>query len=241
MKSGDSAFGQELEVFRTEEETAQQCFFAYLAIRETAARDEAVLRFLDTASLFWLTTEHALLLAAFVALGRVFDQASRHNVNRLLMIGADDLSLFSKPNLARRKREEGLTPTDAAAYVSNAYEPTSKDFRGLRKSVAKQRKIYETRYRDIRDKIFAHKEISHPDDTNALFKKTKIEEMKALFAFLHALHEALWELLFNGREPTLKIGDFVLPPAPKISGQSQNPGEEIAHEIAEFLTGGTND
>jgi hypothetical protein len=200
-----------------------------------------VLRSLNTASLFWLTAEHALLLAAFVALGRVFDQNSRYNIDRLLAIGAGNLSLFSKPNLARRKREEGLSTSDAAAYVSTAYEPTYKDFRGLRKKVAERRRIYETRYRSIRDKIFAHKELSHPDDTSALFKKTNIKELKEIFGFLHSVHDSLWELLFNGREPALRIVDFVLPPAPKISGRSQKPGEIIAREITKFLSARTRD
>jgi hypothetical protein len=36
--------------------------------------------------------------------------------------------------------------------------------------------------------------------------------MKALFAFLDALDNALFHLLHNGRKPTLEIRPFVLPP-----------------------------
>lgn len=235
MKSGETAFGQELEVFRKEEESAQQYFFAYLAIRNLAARDERVLRSLNTASLFWLTTEHALLLSAFIALGRVFDQSSRHNVDRLLKMGSNDLVLFSKASLARRKQAEGLTATQAADYVSDKSEPTVKDFRSLRRKVAEQRSIYEARYRDIRDKIFAHKELSDPIVTNALFEKTNIEEMKGIFAFLHSLNDALWELLFNGRTPELRTVEFTLPPLSTLAGRSSKPGETIARELTTFL------
>jgi hypothetical protein len=35
----EAAFEQELEIFRKEEETAQQHFFAYLSVREHAASD----------------------------------------------------------------------------------------------------------------------------------------------------------------------------------------------------------
>jgi hypothetical protein len=89
MKSGETIFGQELEVFRKEKETAQQYFFAYLAIRDLAAREEAILHFMNDTPLFWITAHHALLLGAFVALGRVFDQNSHHNVDRLLKVASE--------------------------------------------------------------------------------------------------------------------------------------------------------
>jgi hypothetical protein len=57
------------------------------------------------------------------------------------------------------------------------------------------------RYRDIRHKVFAHKATADMTEINGMFAKTNIEEMKALFGFLHALHEALWELFNNGRKP----------------------------------------
>jgi len=41
-------------------------------------------------------------------------------------------------------------------------------------------------------------------EINEMFAKTNIEEMKALFGFLHALHEALWEAFNNGRKPDVK-------------------------------------
>src|SRR5262249_51272871 len=151
------------------------------------------------------TTDNALLLAAFVALGRIFDQRSRHNVDRLLKIASEDLGLFSKAALVRRKEAEGLPSVHAAPFAEHAFEPTAADFRLLRKDVAERRRAYEARYRDVRDKIFAHNEIADIERTNEMFAKTNIEEMKGIFAFLHALHEALWQLLYNGRELTLRI------------------------------------
>jgi hypothetical protein len=62
-------FEIELEVFRTEEETAQQYFFCYLSVRSLAAKSAAVLAAMNTAPLFWITTHHAMLLSAIIALG----------------------------------------------------------------------------------------------------------------------------------------------------------------------------
>jgi hypothetical protein len=74
--TAEAAFEQELEIFRKEEETAQQHFFAYLSVRELAASDIEVLRAMNTTPLFWLTTHHAMLMSTFIALGRIFDRFS---------------------------------------------------------------------------------------------------------------------------------------------------------------------
>jgi AbiU2 len=68
----------ELEIFRTEEETAQQYFFAYLSVRSMAAENSDVLKMMNINPLFWVTAHHAMLLSTFVALGRIFDLKSKH-------------------------------------------------------------------------------------------------------------------------------------------------------------------
>jgi hypothetical protein len=199
------------------------------------ANDPEILRLLNEAPLFWKTTRHALLLAAFVALGRLFDQNSRHNLDRLLTTASEDLTLFSRAGLAKRRQAEGMGAAEAATYVATAYEPTVADFRAFRRQVRGWRRTYEARYRDIRDKIFAHKELSDQTDTRPLFENTNIEEMKRLFAFLHALHTALWELLHNGRRPELReIEQFDLTPA--VSGRSDKPAEIVTEEAEAFFS-----
>jgi hypothetical protein len=74
--------------------------------------------------------------------------------------------------------------------------------------------------------------LSDTIDTDQLFKKTNIDEMKRLFAFLHALHNALWELLINGRRPELKIEQFNPKP---IRGRSNNPGEIVTEQAEDFF------
>jgi hypothetical protein len=231
----DDLFKHELEVFRKEEEVAQQYFFSWLQIRTEFATDEQLLDRINDTPLFWGTTHHALLLAAFVALGRVFDQRSRHNVDALLRLGNHHLDIFSRAALKERKIREGLNPEFAATYASDKYEPTAKDFRELRAEVDKRRKVYVARFRDVRDKIYAHKELSDHDAMNALLGKATINGLKSIFGFLHALHEALWELLYNGRRPILDLPDFELPPTPATGGRNRTPGEIVAREAAEFF------
>src|SRR5271168_5073785 len=111
MPAQGTDFEEELEVFRTEEETAQQYFCAYLSVRSLAASDGNVLANMNNTPLFWRTTHHAMVLAAFIALGRIFDQdqKSDHNIDKLMRVVGDGLSLFTKPVLAARKVAAGLT------------------------------------------------------------------------------------------------------------------------------------
>jgi hypothetical protein len=152
-------FEEELDVFRNEEETAQQYFFAYLSVKSLAASDGDVLANMNSTPLFWRTTHHAMVLAAFVAVGRIFDQdqKSDHNVDKLMRVTGDSLSLFTKPALAARNVAAGLTQQEADAYVDSAYELTWSDVRDLKKRVAHWRRIYEDRYRDVRHLVFAHR------------------------------------------------------------------------------------
>ena len=220
---------------RMREQVAQQYFFSWLQIRTEVATDGQLLDRINDTPLFWGTTHHALLVAAFVALGRVFDQGSRHNVDALLRLGSKHLNIFTRAALKERRIREGDQSEFAAAYVSDKYEPTAKDFRELRAEVDKHRKIYVARFRNVRDKIYAHKELPDLDVMNALLAKATLNELKAIFGFLHALHEAFWELLHNGRRPILCLPDFELPPMPATCGRNQTPGEMVAREAAKFF------
>jgi hypothetical protein len=197
-------FERELEIFRTEAEQAIQFLYVYLAIHDTAGGSQSVHDMLNDAALFWNTSLGALQTAAFIALGRVFDQhsKSKHNVDRLLGLAQKNPGIFSKVALSARKA--GLSPADLANYLQDVYVPTAKDFRHLRAMVGKHRKIYEAKYRDIRHKWFAHKEISDSAEIGALMAKTNIRELQRLVTFLGSLYEALWELFFNGRKPVVR-------------------------------------
>jgi hypothetical protein len=152
-----------------------------------------------------------------------------------LRLGSNHRDIFTRAALKERRIREGSNPEFAAAYASDKYEPTAKDFRELRTEVDKHRKVYVARFRDVRDKIYAHKELSDHEAMNELLAKATIDELKAIFGFLHALHEALWELLHNGRCPILRLPDFELRPIPATPGRNQTPGEIVAREAAEFF------
>lgn len=198
-------FEHELEVFRTESEAASQFFYAYLTVHAVAAERNGVYRALNEAPLFWNTSLGALQTATFIALGRVFDQKSPHNLDKVLRIAQDNRDVFSKAALGRRKQGKAPDPPSwLADYLTDVYEAKPEDFRQIRGHVKKWRKVYDDNYRDLRNKLFAHKEASGGLQTKALFAKTNIREMQRMLAFLGALHDALQQLFLNGRKPVLR-------------------------------------
>lgn len=233
-----TSFEDELEVFRTEEETAQQYFFAYLSVRSLAANDENVLQNMNSTPLFWRTTHHAMLLAAFVALGRIFDQdpKSDHNIDRLMRVTGDNLHLFTRAALAARRVASGaMTQKQADEYAVDAYEMTASDVRDLKKQVAHWRRVYEDKYRDVRHFVFAHKK--KKETVEQVLARTDIEEIKQFFGFLAGLYQALDQLYLNGRRPIVRVRVFALPP--KSGASSMSPGERAyaeGHEVLRMVT-----
>ncbi len=192
----EERFETELEVFRKEADEAVQHLYAYLTMHAVAAEDRSVRQLYNTCPLFWLTTLRGLQISLFMVLGRIFSQESKHNINALLKIAETDREIFSRDSLAARKST--IQSLDVQAYVSDTYAPTREDFRGFRREVKEWRRIYEANYREVRNQIFAHAEVSEPDDVGALFAKTNIQELELLATDLVEFHARLQGLLQNG-------------------------------------------
>lgn len=239
MADPAAEFEQELEVLRTEAEAAAQFFYSYLTIHAVAGDHRPVYRLLNGSALFWNTILAGLQTSTFIVLGRILDQSSAHNVDRVLKIAQNHPDIFSRAALGKRKQGNLKTPPDwLPEYLEGAYVPKAVDFRRLRAHVQKQRKIYNDKYRDLRRKVFAHKELTDPAAVSALFAKTNIRELQRLLVFFSRLYDALWQLFFNGRKPTLRPRRYSLKrmrdlPSPPEIGRSVH--ERIAHEAEQFL------
>jgi hypothetical protein len=69
MLSVTKDFEVQLELFRTEAESAIQYFYAWNTVHAIAAKSKAVCHLLNEAPLFWNTNLGALQTSTFVALG----------------------------------------------------------------------------------------------------------------------------------------------------------------------------
>ncbi|PYT48483.1 MAG: hypothetical protein DMG44_14420 [Acidobacteria bacterium] len=238
MTTPDERFESELDVFRTEAAQGTQFFYAYVAVRAAATAHEPVLKLLNQSALFWNTNLAALQTSAFIVLGRIFDQTSPHNLDRVLRIARDNPRIFSRVSLGRRRQgNKSEPPPWLAEFLRAAYEPTPKDFRRIRAHVRKWRRVYEKNYRDLRHKVFAHNVVDR-DETAALFGRTNIRELQRMFVFLNSLHEALWQSFVNGARLVLRPLRYSV----KRMRALPSPGtgrwatqERITHEVTEFL------
>jgi hypothetical protein len=95
-------FVDELKIFQVEEAAAQQYFFGYLTVTQMAVENSEFLELVHTYPWFWITAHHAMFMATFVALGRIFDQDTPHNVDALMSAVSAQIKEFSVDTLKAR-------------------------------------------------------------------------------------------------------------------------------------------
>lgn len=202
IEEAERVFEAELEVFRTEVEAVLQFLYAYLGLHVILGADPDALRRVNASPLLWKTIDGALHGSAFIALGRIFDQDSEHNLDRLLGLAQRHLGIFAKDRLGERKRRgSDNADTWLPAYLETAHVATVDDLREAKRQVSDRRQVFERIYRPIRNKIFAHKALVDASEVNALYEQTNIDELAGIVTFLHQLHQVLWQLFFNGNAP----------------------------------------
>ena len=236
--TAENQFCRQLEVLSKDAEEAIQFFYSWRTVNLVAAGDKRIYRLLNRAPLFWNTVAGALLSSGFIALGRIFDQNSHHNVDQLLRIVQDNPNIFSLEALAERKRKDSENADEwLTDYLSSAYVPTPDDFRRLKKYVKARRRIYETNYRDIRHKVFAHNVCQDHKEVDALFAKSTVRELEKLLTFLTRLHNALWHLFYNGHKPTLMPSRYSAKQILRLPSRGSRGGvqQKLIGEIERFL------
>lgn len=235
MTTEEQAFLRELEIFRGNCEGSSQHLYAYLAIHSVAKRRRPVARALDRHALFWNTVAGALQTSAIIALGRVFDQDTPHNVDVLLRLAQRNPGMFSRVSLAGRKSGGSATPPPwVGAFIDQVEEPTVQDFRKLRADVKRIRRVYEHRFRPLRHGVFAHTLVHGPSEIAPIAAKANINELKRLISSLLSLHEALWQLFYNGRPPVLRRLRYSAKRQTNL-GSNDRPHERIVAEAEEVL------
>ncbi len=234
-----ATFEHHLDEFRKDTESGAQFFYAMMAIHGMARENEDIYRTIDSRAMFWNTNVAALQMAFFVILGRIFDQKSHYNIDRLLSFARLNQAVFSIEALADRKRR-GSSNADEwlPNYLKGSYKPNDKDFKCLKLYVKKYRGIYEKNYLIIRNKIYAHKELALKSDKDSAFANTRIMELEKIFSFLTHSHEILWQLYHNGEKPRFRrIASSSTRMMRKAvsSYQTQTVQQRITTETKEFL------
>jgi hypothetical protein len=70
---------------------------------------------------------------------------------------------------------------------------------------------------------------------HALIEKTKLGELKRMCLFLIALHDALWELYWNGRKPVVVPAEHSMPELLSPDHHCNSAPEIIVGQVREFF------
>lgn len=198
------SFLDELESFRLNVESGFLCLQANVSANELALNDSGVARRAGEAALFWNAMQCSLQASAFLSLGRMFDQSSPHNIDRLIRIAQEDANLFSADSLRARKIADSTNSQQwIAHYMTSTYVPVARDFRRMRRYVKKYRAVYVDRFRDARNLVYAHTAVIDKAGKDAIFSKADVLVFLRVLMFLSCLHSSLWEMFHNGRKPQL--------------------------------------
>jgi hypothetical protein len=156
-------------------------------------------------ALFWNTALHALQSALILALGRVFETSTPHNVSTFMRAMDANRAAFSRAGLKSRKAQ--IFGDDLAGlnnYVQEARLPRPSDFRRVAKFVKQHRTTYLSTYRALRDQVFAHTLTADRERIAELFSKTNIRQLQRMTTDLGHLHDAFWQAFHNGGRLTLR-------------------------------------
>jgi len=195
--------------FQSEVNVVCWSFYTWKNIHNIAAGDKKVYHALNRNALSWNIILYSLQSTFFIAIGRLFDiDGKTFSVHTLLRACIENIDQFSKDALRERKikgsEADKLPWLDK--YIEKSYQPNKEDFLKLKGEVSKRKKRYESIYKPIRHKIFAHKELKEIKHVDELFRKAKIGEMQDLLCFLYQIEMIIFQLLYNGR--LMNVGDF---------------------------------
>lgn len=202
---GHRDFLNQLENFKHEADVAAQYLYSDMAVQHAVSKSKKLLGRLNMTPTFWHTHMAGMQVAAYVALGRVFDTKSRYNINALLDSFESGLSDFSREALAARKRDGCSTdPEWLPEYLEKSHYPTKRDVERLRLKVAEYREVYDRAVKPARHKYIAHREKKEHVEVQALFAGGKVRELWRLVTALYSMHEALWQQHQNGRKAVMR-------------------------------------
>lgn len=234
--AGHRDFVTQLESFDNEARNAARFAYADFAIQHAASKSKCLLNRLNNTPTFWLTAGAAFQTAAYISLGRIFDNKSRFNIHELLNAAERNIPIFQREALAERKREgKTVDPPWLADYLANAYYPKQATFARLRKMVDKYHALYSKAIRPARNKYIAHRVRHGHEQVSALFAHGHIKDLWRLTVFLQQLHEALWNLLHNGRKPTFRPMRYSVASMFKRVPTGNSAHESIVREIQNLM------
>lgn len=199
----EADFKNLLDTLFKDTQAALRAYYALKAIHKAGSRNAKIRQRLNESSDFWNIVMYSLQSTYFIALGRIFDSKSPNNVHKFLKFCEDHIAVFSREALKERCKNRFADKRELEVYVQNAYIPTERDFHKIGRLLRNRRKKYQRHYETIRNKIYAHSELTSKVDIDQAFKNIKVGELEDILLFLQRLNSAIRMLFINGHKPAL--------------------------------------
>lgn len=190
--------------FSNEVYQATACYVIWKNLQNQPAEDDDLLMSLNENALSWVFIRHSMMLSLIMALGRIFDtDGDSVSVDDLIKSCIADIDQFSKSKLRERKLQSHNAHEWIDSYMESVYEPIESDFLRLKPEVKKYREIFNSYYKPLRHKIFAHSDKASLSQRDDLWRATKGANMEDMLNFLEDVKMTLQETYLNGRKPEL--------------------------------------
>lgn len=198
MTNEEQAVIDAMKVFKSEADECVACLYTYLTIHAVAGKSAIIRDHVNHNALFWRTTLRALQSNLLLALGRVYETDTPHNVGTFMRNISENRTAFSRAALRGRKAASFVDEAGLNIYMQDTRVPSRSDFRRVANFVKEHRKTYLSKYHDIRNKVFAHTLVVDSAEITALFSKTNIRELQRMTTYLGRLHDGIWGAFHNG-------------------------------------------
>jgi len=200
----EKAYWHEYELTRNDVHIAIESFYTNQEVNNCAAENPSIYDAINKESSFWIIQQYGLQIAFFLALGRIFDTDRRsHTIDKFLSTTVAHPEFFSKDALAARKQGGGPKPDWLDHFLIGVCEPSAAELSVFQTALEPWKSRFETVYKPIRNKVFAHRALTHPGQGDALFSNTQIKEVDELLYSLWDIMESIWQLYHNGTKPTI--------------------------------------
>jgi len=221
-----------LDEYYHEVDAAMRSFYFFKSFHNIISDDKTLLPIVNQSALLWNTILYSMLVTFFTALGRLFDSNKRSlSVYKFIDQCKKSASEFSKDALEKRcmDRARGIRPDYPDDFLSDVYEGDAAEyFHNIAdEKISKWEEIYKKRYKPIRDKVIAHKDLDTIEKQRALFEETNIEEVENILEFLYQIHSVVERLFLNGL--VLQLSSCSLP---STEGNIRKKLERLLRKLA---------
>tara|TARA_R110002095_G_scaffold190414_9_gene168115 strand:- start:168 stop:836 length:669 start_codon:yes stop_codon:yes gene_type:complete len=196
------SFEKEFLIFSGNISQAARAFYYHVLVDEQVKQERYLLKGVQNTPQFWQDYRLSNLLCAVIILGRIFDKNGRTHSLKSLIKNAEKSEDFSLESLRERKGE-GLKEISVSVdeYLSDVHILDQEDWAQINDFAQSIRVVWNSHFKDIRNKIFAHEEKLNGEQKSEYFKKAQYAKLEEIIEKLLTLENVLFHSYHNGARP----------------------------------------